>query len=67
MSAYSDWRAGGISTDEYRSICNREDEMEKRQLELDAAKERCYTCEGYDEENDFCEFGEKPLTCSCCN
>ena len=71
MSFISDYKCGAISESEYRdygALENRKERYYEERMEMeDAAKERCYSCEGYDEENCFCEFGEKPLTCSCCN
>lgn len=71
MSYISDYKCGAISESEYRDYAtleNRKDRYYEERMEMeDAAKERCYACEGYDEETGFCELGEKPLTCNCCN
>lgn len=68
MSAYSDYRCGAMSYDEYRAECEREDRrdrMREEQMQYeDACLERCRACEMWDDATDTCSIGEVITRCS---
>lgn len=53
MSAYSDWKCGAITDEEYRSYCRWEDAMDRAE-EREEPDDGCWNCMNFDWNHEAC-------------